>query len=76
MPLPSNPMYVTLTVDHVTFSMQRLPDETAPLARLWRIIKQFPQDEPSYLVALNESLIDLYSAKGCIYRGRGTVCPP
>jgi hypothetical protein len=76
MPLPSPPMCVTLTVDHVTFTMQKLSDEESPLKRLWRIAKQFPQDEPGYLVALNESLIEYNSEKGCVYRGRGTRMSP
>jgi hypothetical protein len=71
MPLPvdhANVMYKT--VDHVTFKMAKMSDETDPISRLWIIIKQFPQDDPAYLVALNESLVVYYSKRGCVYRGR------
>jgi hypothetical protein len=60
-------MSTELTVDHVTYSMEKHINEHDN-NRLWAIQKQYPKTEAEYHNAHNLALYWYYSKKlGCVY---------
>ena len=58
----------SLTVDHITYTMNPLPDEFDPRKRLWDFFKMGVQSEAHYDHAVQETLYTYYQAKGCVYK--------
>lgn len=58
---------ILLTVDHVTYTTPRLPNEHTNI-RLWALHKQFPRTEAEYQSASNMALYWYYcNTLGCLY---------
>jgi hypothetical protein len=57
----------SLTVDHVTYTTEQMPNEHNNI-RLWAIHKQYPRTEAEYQAASQIALYWYYHHKlGCVY---------
>lgn len=59
---------MSLTVDHLTYTLDVIPDEFDPTPRLWEIFKMGAKCEASYAYAARQTLYTYYQAKGCVYK--------
>ena len=58
----------SLTVDHLTYSLDPLPDEFDPFPRLWDFVKMGVKCEAGYDHAVQETYYNYYGSKGCVYK--------
>jgi hypothetical protein len=56
------------TIDHITYSIERIPDEFQATDRLWHLIKLNPRDDAGYEQVLQETFYLYYHKKGCVYK--------
>ena len=62
-----------LTIDHITYSIDLLPDEFDATDRLWHLTKLSPKDKAGYEQVLNETFFLYYLKKGCVYKTHHSI---
>jgi hypothetical protein len=64
---------MSLTIDHITYTIDPLPDEFEPIKRLWHFFKLGPRNESSYNHTVIETLYLYYQQQGCVYKTHHSI---
>jgi len=62
-----------LSVDHLSYTIDALPDEFDPVKRLWHLFKMGVKCESGYYFAEKDSLYAYYQAQGCVYKSHHVI---